>query len=403
MVPDKRSLQIGGGMKVYISSTYRDLHKHRDAVATVLRRMGHQPIGMEDYVAEGARPLNRCLEDVRNCDAYVGVFAWRYGFVPTGPIQPMPTLAGTSVGSTSITEFEFRQAVESNKDVLMFLLDPDAEWPVSQIDPRPADGNPISRLRDECSQKYLVSHFRTPEELASLVSAAIYRVEIERQMRTSLRIESGLNQPYISAGQIGDSGLMVIRDVIATAQDAKALQINLGDGTAWWMTRLFLLSSLAVDLTDIEVIVFTDTDNTFLGTASSRTVGFGLGRAFPYLLEFDDQIVRSARCDNLSGEVDRRTSAWSALMAGRGGEEKTRLSSHAVSSGNGWVRNCSRQPWTFCPRTIRPCRSSGSWIGPGHSFLLWKRGSSSEWWINRHSPGTSLKCLSANWSPGLCR
>ena len=44
-------------MKIYISATYRDLQRHLSAVATVLRRMGHQPIGMEDYVAEGAKPL----------------------------------------------------------------------------------------------------------------------------------------------------------------------------------------------------------------------------------------------------------------------------------------------------------------------------------------------------------
>ncbi|MGF1643452.1 MAG: DUF4062 domain-containing protein, partial [Thiotrichales bacterium] len=51
-------------MRIYISATYRDLERHRAAVAQVLRRMGHQPIGMEDYVAEGARPLHRCLADV---------------------------------------------------------------------------------------------------------------------------------------------------------------------------------------------------------------------------------------------------------------------------------------------------------------------------------------------------
>ena len=92
-------------MKIYISGTYRDLQRHRSAVATVLRRMGHQPIGMEDYVAEGAKPLHRCLADVVACDAYVGIIAWRYGFVPTDAGAPgtlLPT--GTSLGGTSITE-----------------------------------------------------------------------------------------------------------------------------------------------------------------------------------------------------------------------------------------------------------------------------------------------------------
>src|SRR5947209_4787785 len=128
-------------MKVYISSTYRDLQKYRSAVATVLRRMGHQPIGMEDYVAEGVKPLHRCLADVAACDAYVGIIAWRYGSVPTDAgVKTLSLPNGTSLGITSITEFEFRHAIQSGKHVLVFLLDADAEWPSSQFDAVSGDG-----------------------------------------------------------------------------------------------------------------------------------------------------------------------------------------------------------------------------------------------------------------------
>src|SRR4051812_35141382 len=114
-------------MKIYVSATYRDLQKHRQAVLAVLRRMGHLPIGMEDYVAEGMRPLYRCLEDVRVCDAYVGIIAWRYGYVPQDAGTPdLPLPDGTTIGQTSITEFEYRQAVrDADKPKLMFLLDPE--------------------------------------------------------------------------------------------------------------------------------------------------------------------------------------------------------------------------------------------------------------------------------------
>jgi Domain of unknown function (DUF4062) len=46
------------------------------------------------------RPVDRCLDDVRSADIYVGVLAWRYGFVPAG-------------GHTSITELEYRAAGEA--------------------------------------------------------------------------------------------------------------------------------------------------------------------------------------------------------------------------------------------------------------------------------------------------
>ena len=68
---------------VYLSSTYADLADHREAVYKVLRKMRHDVIAMEDYVATDERPLDKCLADVAGCDVYVGLFAWRYGYIPT--------------------------------------------------------------------------------------------------------------------------------------------------------------------------------------------------------------------------------------------------------------------------------------------------------------------------------
>jgi uncharacterized protein DUF4062 len=314
-------------MKVYISATFRDLQKHRLAVATVLRRMGHQPIGMEDYVAEGARPLHRCLADVTTCDAYVGIIAWRYGFVPADPGSPgtlIPT--GTSLGSTSITEFEFRQAVYSAKPVLVFLLDPDADWPSSQFDAVSGDGEQgkaIARLRQEVGQQYVVGFFRTPEELASLVSAAVYRVEMNRQMNLeSLRIEPRFNQPFVRNGPVQDSTLMEIKNVIAGPQQVQALQINIGQGMDWWLTRLYFLSSLAADLTLIEVIVFVGDGETFIGIIDPKIVRERLAQAYPMIKQYEDLLAQSGPpYADLLSEVDRRAGIWTGQMQSTGGED----------------------------------------------------------------------------------
>jgi len=37
--------------RIYISSTYEDLTKEREAAAKAVRRLGHQTVCMEDYVA----------------------------------------------------------------------------------------------------------------------------------------------------------------------------------------------------------------------------------------------------------------------------------------------------------------------------------------------------------------
>jgi hypothetical protein len=88
--------------RLYLSSTYVDLKNFRTAAANAIRRLGHVDIAMEHYVAESRRPLSRCLKDIRIADAYIGLFGYRYGYIPEGR-------------DCSITELEFRQAVDCGK------------------------------------------------------------------------------------------------------------------------------------------------------------------------------------------------------------------------------------------------------------------------------------------------
>ena len=148
--------------KVYVSSTYKDLIDHREAVCRILRRNAHQVTNMEDYVAVDERPLTVCLTDVARCDLYVGIFAWRYGYIPTedNPDQK------------SITELEFRHAVSMGKVCLIFLLDPNAEWKFSQVE----EGSGLDRLknlRGELAEKSTPRLFKEIDELATEVLTAI--------------------------------------------------------------------------------------------------------------------------------------------------------------------------------------------------------------------------------------
>jgi hypothetical protein len=307
-------------MKIYISATYRDLKAYRVAVAAVLRRMGHDVIGMEDYVAEGVRPLQRCLADVTNCTAYVGIVAWRYGYIPKDlPPVPSPVPAGAVPGKTSLTEFEFRQAVQTKKNVLMFLLDPEAEWPSNQYDALSADGDhgaAIAAWRQEIGQQYLASFFRTPEELASLVSAAVYRVEMNRQMSLeSLTVDSRFNQPFIRNGPVVDSTLGEIKNVIAGPQGIQCLHIDLGQGLDWWMTRLYFLSSLAADLTSIQSMVFVGEGINFIGMIDPVIVKERLAGIYPTLRQYEVALAQSGpQLSDLLGEVDRRAGIWTGIM-----------------------------------------------------------------------------------------
>src|SRR5262245_41826203 len=67
---------------IYLSSTYEDLKDYRNVVFDDLRKAGYEVIAMKDYVATDKRPVDKCLADVARADIYVGIFVFRYGYVP---------------------------------------------------------------------------------------------------------------------------------------------------------------------------------------------------------------------------------------------------------------------------------------------------------------------------------
>jgi len=69
-------------LRVYLSSTYEDLKGYREAVFAGLAKAGLDVVRMEDYAAADERPLDLCLRDVAQSDIYVGLYAWRYGYIP---------------------------------------------------------------------------------------------------------------------------------------------------------------------------------------------------------------------------------------------------------------------------------------------------------------------------------
>lgn len=160
--------------RIYLSSTYSDLIEYREAVYHVLRKMGYDVIAMEDYVASDQRPLDTGLADVARCDLYIGLFAWRYGYIPE---------KGNPEGK-SITELEYRKAQAMEISCLLFLLDEETDWPrkwTDEITDKTDRGERINVLRQELAREHMVDFFKSSEHLAHLVSAAVHRWEQERK------------------------------------------------------------------------------------------------------------------------------------------------------------------------------------------------------------------------------
>jgi hypothetical protein len=303
-------------MKIYISSTYQDLIDHRSAIDRTLRRMGHDVIGMEQYVAEGNKPLERCLADVRLADLYVVIVGWRYGYIPLDQSPP---------GTLSITELEYNAAVGSGKPVLAFLLDPDTPWPTSRVDAMGTEpqlgeirpGANIARFRSLLGTNYLAGMFRTPDDVASQVAAAVAAQGLNRFM-----VDRVLVQTSVSAGEMGgfgegttleDSTIGSIKNMVAGAGSTRSMVVDLGEGDRWWSTRLFLLSSLLDALTGLRQLVFRDAGGRFCGMASPGAVLDRFSAVFPLCAAFLAEMRKGEPSLDIERETDRQLALWAMI------------------------------------------------------------------------------------------
>jgi hypothetical protein len=299
--------------------------------------MGHDVIGMEQYVAEGTTPLDKCLRDVSSSDAYVLILGWRYGFLPVD--------ATLNPGKLSITELEYKAAVTSRKTVLAFLLDPDSPWPPSAFDVFGMDGGKeILRFRSEVGAAHMSGVFRTPDNLASQVAAAVSNLRLNRQV-----IERALEQaavgptmdPFVRGDEITDSTMAAVTGMVENAGAVRSVVISLGMGNLWWSTRLYLLSALLQTLTPVRQLVFSRQDGSFAAMASVSAVRQGLCDAFPALAEFDTRQKQDATVD-VEREMLRVTAAWNAGVQREERSIKVGVRPHLLTSwlGERLVKRC---------------------------------------------------------------
>lgn len=67
-----------------ISSTVEDLGPERDAAQAAIESVGYCPVRSETEPARGISPEELCRLLAIECDAYVGILGFRYGYVPRG-------------------------------------------------------------------------------------------------------------------------------------------------------------------------------------------------------------------------------------------------------------------------------------------------------------------------------
>jgi hypothetical protein len=276
--------------RIYLSSTYRDLESHRRAVFDQLTSMKHQVTAMEHYVARDDRPAAQCIADVQSSELYVGLFAWRYGYVPdrNNPLR------------RSVTELEYRAAVDAKAPTLVFLLDEAAAWPPGQMDAYTGDnegGARIRALRQELCNEHVVSFFTSPSDLAARVGAAVHVAGTLAEVAdAALDLTEIVGQDVVDRPEMlfSESYVPYLAERLAQAGNDRLLSIDLRDGNYWWSTRLFALATLAQEFTPVEWLLFIERGTEYVGMARPLEVRRALATAEPLLEQYYREVYAAS-------------------------------------------------------------------------------------------------------------
>jgi len=155
-------------MKVFLSSTFKDLEQHRAEVIRRLRRLDSVEVRcMEDFGARAGSPKDFCIREASACDLFIGVIGHLYGFIPEGD-------------NTSITEQEYQAAEQAGRDKLLFVAPDTFLVPVKLLR---GDSNPD---KQEVFRAHVLSRnvveldWSSPEVLAAGIVAAVHNWRLGR-------------------------------------------------------------------------------------------------------------------------------------------------------------------------------------------------------------------------------
>ena len=175
-------------MKVFLSSTYKDLVPHRAAAADAIERLEQQVVRMEVFGARSSEATVACLEKIDDAEAFVGLYAHQYGHVPNG-------------SSISITEQEFVHARASGKQMFCFLVDESYPWVPKHIEGEPGR-TLLHKFKQRIQAELVRDTFSSPDDVAYKVSASLGRSLVTSRIEKRLANLSDAASTALGRSQI---------------------------------------------------------------------------------------------------------------------------------------------------------------------------------------------------------
>ncbi len=158
-------------VRVFLSSTSKDLQRVRDAVIRGLRKTSDiHVVGMEDFPAHDASAVETDARYLDGCSLFIGLLGPLYGSTPTD--QP---------GDTSYTEREYEEATRHCLPRLMFLTDDDFPVPQRLFRSEPSwKLEQQDQFRRRVSGTHVVGVFTASDKLATDVVTAVSKWRIDQ-------------------------------------------------------------------------------------------------------------------------------------------------------------------------------------------------------------------------------
>lgn len=109
---------------VFVSSTFTDMQNYRRRVRDALTQLETIVRGMEQFGSKPGSRVEECLQVVRSCQLYVGIFGMRYGSIPDGYDE-------------SMTHLEYDEAQRLDLLLLIYILDDNQPIPAKDVETGP--------------------------------------------------------------------------------------------------------------------------------------------------------------------------------------------------------------------------------------------------------------------------
>jgi cellulose biosynthesis protein BcsQ/tetratricopeptide (TPR) repeat protein len=148
------------GLRVFLSSTYKDLTEYRAAAIRAVEGTSYQSVNIQVFGARLDEPLVPGSKEVEESRLFIGIYALRYGFIPDG-------------ADISITEMEYLHAKKLGKEIYCFLLDEENQpWLKKWIEGEPGKSK-LDDFKKRMQKVQVCDYFTTPDDLRAKVSNAL--------------------------------------------------------------------------------------------------------------------------------------------------------------------------------------------------------------------------------------